>query len=295
MSDRTAAERIDAALAWTLTVHVQGLSVWMNRGTHFDVMFPDDRLRRAAHHYVTISGGGYTDRLVDRTLLDFRSIPTLTSPWKPSEVMGWLDLNIEAGSVASDPDAVLSGREMVAALRLPLGNITPMPGELVKGFSMGRVRGLALGYGVTWTGRCFGVQSTDVAWIEWDREPTVCVASLARAPNLLARQETFTVKCLSADDRAKPDAQIALQQELTEAKFLGHLSRAGALPLKAWPKFDPLPPLPQFGETEVEEAHVAKRLGRSARTSARGATGGSANSPASYPAKPCPPGGGAPF
>lgn len=143
----------------TLRIAVQGRSFWVDRGAFFDVLFPDDGVPRgeqggggAEHHYVTIDGPGISslDALTGHCLDCYSTTTGLTQPFAGSTLLdqpGWLDIPVVAGSPASDPDTVFNGRGIIAALRLPRGEVNQFT-SLDGPFDVAGGRFAYLGWGV---------------------------------------------------------------------------------------------------------------------------------------------------
>jgi hypothetical protein len=258
------------SLKWTLRVRVEGLSLWMNRTTHVDVLFPDDGFDRAhgEHHFVTVEGDvdGSVGVLNDLhgTTLDLRTTPSLVPQRSPAPAVGMLPLTVEPGSIAAHPDAVLAGTHMVAGLRLPIGQFVSLGSELGP-FTFAGDETLFLGYGATWMVSMFGPRDLQIGVHPFGEATSLQRIGSTPPPT---GDISLLVQCLSRRDRQRL-AKIAYGDALPEVACLGKLTRRDQQPLSEVPQyFGPSVPAPT-----VLKASPAVTL----------------------PDRPCPLGYGAPF
>jgi hypothetical protein len=253
------------AAKWTLTVLVEGLSLWVNRGTHIDVLFPDDRLDAAApkHHYVTWQQNRkgpeipMPGRYLDLSMLGGNAgQTTLTLP------LGWLPLSVEKGSVAEAADAPFVGKHMVASLRLPPGAISSLDPKSHGSFVRSDGSPIDLGYGVQWTMTVQRPNSLDGKLYPF-QDHTAVAFGLHESGGATE----LRIRCLSEYDRTTNDP-ILVGDKLTETQFIGHLSTKAGTKLTDVQTCVQVPMVPNPFST----------LGLGTR-----------------PNRPCPPGAGQPF
>ena len=217
---------------WTFRIRVEGMALWIRREHHIDVLFPDDRLGGTAqHHVVTVHDAFVAAQPdgdpLDGATLDFTELVTVPPLRRVRYPSGTVPVEIEPGSIASDPDAVLTGTGLVAGLRLPLGTLNSL-GDERGPFHLGADHTMYLGYGACWTAIMDGPQPLQARTVTHQgRSPGELWsnqwAATSSAP--VACDQSLTVRCLSADDRAHK-VPLTYLEPLSEVGFLGYISKA---------------------------------------------------------------------
>lgn len=209
----------------TLKIRVEGRSFWVDRGAYFDVLFPTDGLPpdNAEHHYVTIDGPGFvaTNSLTDRCLDLYTTLHPVVQPFAQSTSLdqpGWIHLDIDPASPAANPNTAITGKGLVAAMRLPRGEVAQLPG-LGGPFMMGSGGYAYLGWGVEY----FCVLDVATLSILGQYKP---FASKGPAFNVAIPSPStgstieLTVKCLSSNDRRTPNQPLPTGSDLNETEPL---------------------------------------------------------------------------
>lgn len=221
----------------TLSIQIEGLSLWIKRDTHIDVLFPDDRLAilaPKAHHYVTLDGPGVSNEVLVGECVDLTGLDIQAPQLRLVSPLGWLPVDVEENSVANDPNAALLGTSTVATLRLPLGMISAISDEMYGPFAYGGQLVAVLDYGVVWTVKVANWHPLTAQWI--DHATSLREARPFGNVPATARLAQFRIRNLSANDR-RSDTEIQTGEALTETQFIGHLSRKFGLQLPVAPVY----------------------------------------------------------
>lgn len=223
---------------WTLHLRVEGIALWMHRGTHLDVLFPDDTFARddGRHHYVTVHEEGALQQAqgaaFPQAMLDFTALPfaEYTGPVTP---VGGVPLTIEPGALATRPDAVRDGTGLIGGLRLPLGALSAL-NQPVGPFMLDG-RELYLSYGMGWSGTLQGTQSLEVPCVA---HGTGAMSTLTLPGGAASADRTVLIRCLSRNDRADFE-KIQGGDYLSEVAYYGYLATTAREPLRTVPQFLP--------------------------------------------------------
>jgi hypothetical protein len=140
-------------MPWTLRIRVVGLSLWVDRGAYFDVLFPDDMLQpdNPKHHYVTVNGPGLATKDLMGAGLDLTSPRARPPRLTPLDMAGWLPVAIDDDTPAADQDSALKGNiSILGAIRLPRGGVSKLDAPLQGPFMTQELGLIFLGFGVEW-------------------------------------------------------------------------------------------------------------------------------------------------
>jgi hypothetical protein len=216
------------AAKWTLAVVVEGLALWVNRGTHIDVLFPDDGLGADSerHHYVTWQQNAKGPEIpMQGKFLDLSGLGGSVGQTSLTLPLGWLPISVEKGSVAEAADAPFVGTHMVASLRLPAGAIYSLDQGSLGSFTRSDGTPIELGYGLLWTMTVQRPQKLDGELFTF-KDP----ASVAFGLHDAGGATELRIRCLSHYDRTTDDP-IVVGDRLTETQFIGYLSSKGGTKL----------------------------------------------------------------
>jgi hypothetical protein len=230
----------------TLRLQFQGVSLWMDRKTHIDVLFPDaTRVNLDAHTVTTTIAAKET--VIDRTVLDFRStIPAAGRQSAGITISGLLRVAVAADAPAAKPDAAFDVTHTLAAVRLPIGGVTSLRGEVDGPFEYEERTDVRVGYGARWDCQITDPAASIFAEV-FDQKTAVLLErrDFGPVPGDPA-DPLFIIKSLSQWDRDHPDATIEPGEVLEDFEALGVLSRG-----KNSPPFPKLTFLGGSGEADA--------------------------------------------
>jgi hypothetical protein len=230
----------------TLRLQFEGVSLWMDRGKYIDVLFPDATLANLDAHTVTTETKG-TKAIIDRTVLDFRATINVVGGQSANlPTSGLLRVDVPEDAPAARADAAFDVTHTLAAVRLPIGGVTSLRGEVDGPFEYEGRTDVRVGYGALWD-----CEITDPA------APIFAEVFDQEAATFRERRDFGTAlpdplkplivfKSLSQWDRDNPYYEIQPDEVVEDFDAVGVLSRGKDSP--------PLPTLTFRGGTDQSHA-----------------------------------------
>jgi hypothetical protein len=230
----------------TLRLQFEGVSLWMDRGTHIDVLFPDATLANLDAHTVTTETKG-TKAIIDRTVLDFRATFDVIGGQSANlPASGLLRVDVPEDAPAAQRDAAFDTRHTLAAVRLPMGGVTSLRGDIDGPFEYDGRANVRVGYGALWD--CMIAKPTSPIVAEVFDQETATLRERRDFGTALTNplKPLIVFKSLSQWDRDNPYHEIEPDEVVEDFDAVGVLSRGKNSP--------PLPTLTFRGGTGQSHA-----------------------------------------
>jgi hypothetical protein len=142
---------------YSLIIKFRGLSLWLDRRTHFDVLFPRAELvPPVEQHFVAWTADLKVEHSMDRVVLDLTGLPAIPDPKPSLDVPGVLAVEVKPDSLAHQPDAVFGFTYCTAGFRLPYGLVTPLLEPFTGPCAYNGSENVFVAHGVEWRGLCDG-------------------------------------------------------------------------------------------------------------------------------------------
>ena len=138
----------------SLRIRFVGLSLWVARDDHADVLFPIHGEGNELHVTTLFDGDaqqGEKGLSLAGKILDLTGLDVVDRRRRPLQSPGLLEIRASADAPVSDPTVINDGRYVAAALQLPYGTLSPLEMPLEGPFTYEGREDVYIGHGLVWS------------------------------------------------------------------------------------------------------------------------------------------------
>ena len=137
----------------SLRIRFVGLSLWVARDGHAEVLFPVHGEGNESHvtTLVTASGSPFGEVSLAGRILDLTGLDAVDGRRMPLRTSGLLEIRPASAAPVKDPRVINDPRLVTAAMQLPYGTVSPLEMPLEGPFSYDGRRDVYVSHGVVWS------------------------------------------------------------------------------------------------------------------------------------------------